>query len=144
MIYQYKMNEGFFYAMLTIVMIIFIVNLGNGYKYLLYFMMVLVVFEVILALLRFQIILHTNTLEYSVKLFKFVLYKKQLNSNEIVLIKFKRAGWASKTAIIKPNEGKSIRLSNFKPTTLYKELIDFAEFNNIEFSRSKDYNLLKD
>lgn len=135
MIYQYKSNVGFFLAMLTIINIFLLISIDIGsYSYYpLYILIGLVVYQILLALVRFNFILDADTIEYSIKLLNFVLYKKRFTSNEIESIKIKRTGLKTKTAVIKPKEGISIRLTGFQPSSLYKELINFAEKNRIEY-----------
>ena len=76
---------------------------------------------------------------YQVLFFNVPLYKKSIYPNQIRQIKFKRVSWYSKGAIIQVKKGINIRIVNFVPNDVFKDLIDYANKNDISYSKTKDY-----
>lgn len=82
-------------------------------------------------------------LTYEIFVFRFRIYKRTLSSKQITQMKFKRVAWAKKGVVIKVRNGIGIRLFNFYPLTLYRELVQFALTHEIDVVKTKDYEILE-
>lgn len=100
------------------------------------------VFFIIIMFMHYKITISENAITYSILIFKKSLYTKHVTSDSIKRIVFKRANWATKFAHIKTINGFNIRLLAFKPDRIYDDLIDFCTRNQVEYVKTKDFELV--
>ena len=100
---------------------------------------------VILAFLfiQFQFEITEDCLTYQILFFRWPIYKTRISPNEIIQIRFKRVGWFTKGAIIRVHKGFNIRIVNFNPDNVFKDLLDFASRKGIPYFKAKDYRILE-
>ncbi|WP_010095128.1 hypothetical protein [Ornithinibacillus scapharcae] len=84
-----------------------------------------------------------GTLIFQVRVFNFMIYNKTVHAQHILTIKFKRAGWGKKCAIVKNQKGFNFRILNFNPETIYSDLDDFANEYQIPVIKTNDYKILE-
>ncbi|WP_100372296.1 hypothetical protein [Bacillus sp. FJAT-45037] len=114
------------------------------YSYMLWLLHYQIIFATILLLLTFikyEFKIDNGYLEYHIFFLTIPIYKKVLIPNEISQMNFKRIGW-EKCAIINVKSGFNIRVINFAPNSVFKDLIDFAHNNSIPISKTKDILIL--
>ena len=91
----------------------------------------------------YSLIIDDDYLTYTVSLLNISIYQKKIVPSNIKKIIFRRVGWKTKLAVIKLEKGLSIRVSLFTPMTIYKDLLDFCNKNNVEVEKTKDYLILE-
>ena len=104
-----------------------------------YFLIPFLLFILATVFMNFKFRIVEDSLTFKIFIFKFTVYKKDVNHRQIANIKFKRIGWGKKCAIVKNKKGFNFRITNFYPAEIYNDLIDFANEYNIPISRTKDY-----
>ena len=126
-----------------LLLMILVVSINDYSNWLLYFQIIFAL--VILGLLFITFIFEINEdyLEYRILFFNLPLYKTSIYPNQTIQIKFKRVNWYTKGAIIQVKKGFNIRIVNFSPSDVFKDLIDFANKNGISYSKTKDYLILE-
>lgn len=83
-----------------------------------------------------------DKISYAIQFFGLFLYKKQAPFSDIKKVIFKRAGWATKLAVIKTDKGFPIHVMLFKPEHVFEELTEFCNRNKVEYERTKDFDIL--
>ncbi|MFF3023952.1 hypothetical protein ACFVRR_15060 [Gottfriedia sp. NPDC057948] len=99
-------------------------------------------FIFILILINFEFQIEEGGLTYLVSFLSMPIYKKVVYTNQIVQMKFSRFGWVRKGVIVKLNKGMNIRITNFTPETIYKDLEVFAVTNDISIVKTNDYKII--
>jgi hypothetical protein len=102
-----------------------------------------ILFILVVIFLNFNLRIEKDTLTYEIFLFSIRIYKKEVDYKQIDQIKFKRVGWATKSAVVKNKQGFHFRITNFKPEEVYDDLIDYAEGFDIPLTKTKDYQILE-
>ena len=74
---------------------------------------------------------------------RFPIYKKKVSPSQIKKVVFKRVNWQTKLAVIKLHKGISIRISLFKPDSVFNDLLTFCEKHTIHYEKTRDYNILE-
>ena len=97
----------------------------------------------LLIFIKYTFTLHNQTLSYTIQLFGLPIFSKKLVPSDVKKIIFKRISWSSKPATIKLYKGFSIRVSSFKPESVYEDLITFCEENAINYEKTKDYKIIE-
>ncbi|MGN8646656.1 hypothetical protein ACTNEO_10755 [Gracilibacillus sp. HCP3S3_G5_1] len=110
---------------------------------LLLFLLYLLVVIVFASSIRFKFKIHVNHLVYQVLLFKKSIIKKKMAPDQVEQMKFIRAGWAKKAAIIKLEKGMDIRLAVIYLEEAYEHLLEFAEKHDISIVKTNDYLTLE-
>ncbi|MBT2681542.1 hypothetical protein J7E38_21470 [Bacillus sp. ISL-35] len=98
---------------------------------------------VVITLHQVQLTISEKQLDYKIKFFKFMLYRKILMPEKIKKIKFGRIGWTTKNAVIKVNGGFNIGVAHFYSEQLIADLEEFALANHIEIQKTRDFLLLE-
>ncbi len=96
----------------------------------------------IIVFTHYKLTISENVITYSILIFKKSLYTKRVTSDSIKKVVFKRANWATKFAHIKTINGFNIRLLAFKPDRIYDDIIDFCTRNQVEYVKTKDFELV--
>lgn len=141
MIYKATSQKQLFVYLLGFDLILFFLSLGNPI-----FMTLVVLLAlscVLLLFVKYEIEINEHTLQYRIKLLNFLMYEKQVNAQDVQKIHFKRTGWTTPLAIVKLHKGWNIRIMLFSPLEVFHQMNMYAERNNIEMSRTKDYKILE-
>lgn len=110
----------------------------------LYYLLILFsIFILATFFVNYEFKIGEGSLTYRILIFKFTVYKKIVNYEQIDSIKFKRTDFGEKCAIVKHNRGLNFRIFKFYPDKIYDDLIDFADEFNIPISKTKDYLILE-
>ncbi len=108
------------------------------------FLRIILIAIIFLSLyIKFKFVIADGCLSFEVLIFSLHLYKKEVQPNQIVSMRFKRVGWARKCVIIKITKGFNLRIVHFYPKEIYNDLIDFANQYDIPISKTKDYVILE-
>lgn len=83
-----------------------------------------------------------SNIVYRVELWSAPLYYKTVYIEEIHRIEFKRSNWASKVAVVRVKKGIDLRFALFADG-LFGDLSQFAERNDLELRKSKDYRTIE-
>ena len=98
---------------------------------------------ILLAFITYSFWITKSDLAYEMRIFGIKIYTKNIAITNIKKIVFKRSGPQAKSAIIQLNKGLSIRVSLFKPTTVYQDLILFCEENTVCYELSKSAKFVR-
>lgn len=109
----------------------------------LYFLIPAAIAILATAFMDFKFKIMDGRLTFQIRVFSLSLYKKVVSHNQVNSMKFKRVGWAKKCVVVKNDKGFNFRIINFRPDTLYDDLIDFANEYDIHISKTKDYMILE-
>jgi len=93
--------------------------------------------------IQFRIKIDDGFLAYQILFLTIPIYKRVVYPNQIIQMKFKRVGWATKGVVIQVNKGFNIRVVNFVPNNVYINLINFANKYGIPISKTRDYLILE-
>ena len=93
--------------------------------------------------IRYTLQIDEQCITYTVTLYKFVLYKRVILPKDIARVQFQRIGWEQKHAKIRLTSGLPLRITLFRPMTVYAHIRDFCEQHDITYSETKDYQLLQ-
>ncbi|MFC2946969.1 hypothetical protein [Virgibacillus sediminis] len=93
--------------------------------------------------LKWQIRMEDEAFHVRVLLFGQRVYRKIYRPDEVVAVKFLRIGWAKKAARIKLKQGLPIRIENFRPSGIFRELADYAARHGIAVHKTRDYSVLE-
>lgn len=93
--------------------------------------------------IRYTLQIDEQNITYTVMLYKLLLYKRVLLPKDIARVQFQRIGWAQKHAKIRLTSGLPLRVTFFRPTTVYAHIRDFCEQHDITYSETKDYQILQ-
>ncbi|MFF5994668.1 hypothetical protein AAGS61_07890 [Lysinibacillus sp. KU-BSD001] len=95
------------------------------------------------AFIKYTLIIHENHIVYTIHFLGIPIYKKQVTQSDIKKITFKRANWQSKMAVIKMQSGFPIRVTLFKPESIFRDLMAFCDRNNVKYEKTKDYKIIE-
>ena len=80
---------------------------------------------------------------YTTFLARFPIYKKKVAPSQIKKVVFKRVNWKTKLAVIKLHTGIPIRITLFKPDSVFNDLLTFCEKHTIQYEKTRDYKILE-
>ncbi|UOQ84710.1 hypothetical protein [Gracilibacillus salinarum] len=123
--------------------LMFFLILMNDHVILDYFIIILFLFSLLSFFLKYTLSIDEDALLYKIHIFTIPIYKKVMQSNQIVSMKCKRVGWAKKCVVVQTNKGLNVRIINFYPMEIYKDLINYADQRDIPVLKSKDYLILE-
>ncbi|MBM7699409.1 hypothetical protein [Kurthia huakuii] len=98
---------------------------------------------ILMSFISYSFWIKKSGIAYEMRIFSIKIYAKNIEITDIEKIIFKRSGWKAKSAIIQLNKGPSIRVSLFKPTTVYQDLILFCEENTVRYELSESYKFVR-
>ena len=107
------------------------------------FTIVLLLCIACLFFIKYSLKIEEDHLTYTISLLNRTIYQKNSFPSNIKRITFKRIGWKTKLAVIKLEKGLPIRVSLFTPTTIFDDLMNYCNENNIEVVKTKDYLILE-
>ena len=100
-------------------------------------------FQLITLFIKYSFIIEEDQVIYTMFFARFPIYKKKVSPSQIKKVVFKRVNWQTKLAVIKLHKGISIRISLFKPDSVFNDLLTFCEKHTIHYEKTKDYKLLE-
>ncbi|MCG1020988.1 hypothetical protein [Sutcliffiella horikoshii] len=89
--------------------------------------------------IRYQVKVNDSSIHYQVMFLHIVLITNEIACTDIRKIVFKQIGRSSKGAYIFTNKFFPVRLVNFKPDSLYKELHVFGKSNLLTMVMKDDF-----
>lgn len=141
MTYTAKIQK--YVILIFLILVVWTLINSSDYSGMYYFLIPYLIFILAAIFMNFKLTIQEESLSFEILLFKFTVYKKEVNHKQIERMKLKRVGWARKCAIVKNKRGFDFRISNFYPSEVYNDLIDFADEHNIAISKTKDYLILE-
>mgnify|MGYP003455611936 CR=1 FL=1 len=97
----------------------------------------------IIALLRYDVIMEDTKIRVVTSLFSFQLTDRTYYARNMRKIIFKRLGWQAQKAIIHMDYGITLRLPHYLPPEAYEVLDNFASSNTIQTNKTKDYKIIE-
>lgn len=98
---------------------------------------------VLMLFVKYEFEINEQTLLYRIQLFNYTIYVKRANAKDVQMIHFKRVSWNTRIAIVKLFKGWNMRIALFSSVDIFIELERYAERNNIEIKKTKDYKILE-
>lgn len=108
-----------------------------------WFFLIMLTLILLTAFIKYTLAINEHTIVYTINLFGIKIYSKQVGYSDIKKVVFKRANWRSKLAVIKTYKGFSIRVTLFKPDSIYSDLLTFCERNTVNYEKTKDYMIIE-
>ena len=100
-------------------------------------------FQFLALFINYSFSIEEDQVIYTTFFARFPIYKKKVSPSHIKKVVFKRGNWQTKLAVIKLHKGISIRISLFKPDSVFNDLLTFCEKHTIHYEKTKDYKLLE-
>lgn len=97
----------------------------------------------IIAMLRYDVTIEDTKIRVVTSLFTFQLTDKTYYARNMKKIKFKRVAWKSQRAIIQMGYAITFCLPHYSPAEAYEVLEQFADANNIQVIKTKDYKIIE-
>ena len=141
MVYTAKNQKEVLWSLLLLSILIISINDFSRWSLFITFIFSIVILGLFFIKYKFEI--NEDYLTYQILFFRLPFYKKSIPPNEIIQIRFTRVGWSTKGAIIRVHKGFNIRIVNFVPDNVFKDLLDFASRNGIPHCKTKDYCILE-
>ena len=101
------------------------------------------VFNLTVLCIKYSFTIEENKVIYTTFFARFPIYQKKASPSQIKKVVFKRFNWKTKLAVIKLHKGISIRVTLFKPDSVFNELITFCEEHAIQYEKTRDYKILE-
>ncbi|WP_112180453.1 hypothetical protein [Paraliobacillus zengyii] len=115
----------------------------TDYPAMYYFLVPFSIFILATVFIKFRFKIVEDSLNFKILLFKFIVYKRNVDHKQIDSMKFKRSGWGKRCVIVKNHKGFNFKIFNFYPIKVYSDLIDFANAYSIPITKTKDYVTLE-
>lgn len=96
----------------------------------------LVFLLLLLVFFRYTLRIENGLIAYQVLFFTLVIWKKELNPQQIMHLTFKRVGWSNQCVVIQSKQMINLRIINFTPENVYQELALYAHRNGIPINKS--------
>ena len=141
LVYTAKNQKEVLWSLLLL--FILVISINDFSKWLLFFALIYSIVILAFLFIKYQFEINEDYLSYQILLFRLPIYKTRIPPNEIIQIRFKRVGWSAKGAIIRVHKGFNIRIVNFIPNHVFKDLLDFAFRNDVPYFKTKDYCILE-
>ena len=122
-----------------------LILLIQGWEYIGFriFWLFMLVFHLIALCIKYSFSIEEDKVIYTTFLARFPIYKKKVAPSQIKKVVFKRFNWKTKLAVIKLHKGIPIRITLFKPDSVFNELITFCEKHTIQYEKTRDYKILE-
>ncbi len=108
-----------------------------------YLQLSLVFLMLLLVFIHFTLRIDEGLITYQVLFLSLVIWKKELNPQQMKQLTFKRVGWSTQCALIQTKHILNLRIIHFTPEDVFQELALFNQRNSIPINKSKDYSLLE-
>ena len=107
------------------------------------FWLFVLAFQLLSLFINYSFSIEEDKVIYTTFLARFPIYKKKVAPSHIKKVIFKRVNWNTKLAVIKLHKGMPIRITLFKPDSVFNELITFCEKHTIQYEKTRDYKILE-
>ena len=107
------------------------------------FCLFILTFQLITLCINYSFSIEEDKVIYTTFLARFPIYKKKVAPSHIKKVVFKRVNWQTKLAVIKLHKGIPIRITLFKPDSVFNELITFCEKHTVQYEKTRDYKILE-
>ena len=107
------------------------------------FWLFVLAFQLLALFINYSFSIEEDKVIYTMFLAHFPIYKKKVAPSHIKKVVFKRVNWKTKLAVIKLHKGMPIRITLFKPDSVFNELITFCEKHTIQYEKTRDYKILE-
>ena len=101
------------------------------------------VFQLTVLCIKYSFSIEKDKVIYTMFFLSYPIYQKKVSPSQIKKVIFKRVNWKTKLAVIKLHKGISIRITLFKPDSIFNELMTFCEKNDIQYEKTRDYKILE-
>ncbi|MGG3941099.1 hypothetical protein ABEV54_06520 [Peribacillus psychrosaccharolyticus] len=108
-----------------------------------YLQLSLVFLTLLLVFIHFTLRIDEGLITYQVLFLSLVIWKKELNPQQMKQLTFKRVGWSTQCAVIQTKHILNLQIIHFTPEDVFQELALFNQRNGIPINKSKDYSLLE-
>ena len=98
-------------------------------------------FHLLALCINYSFSIEEDKVIYTMFFARFPIFKNKVAPSHIKKVVFKRVNWNTKLAVIKLHKGISIRISLFKPDSVFNELITFCEKHTIQYEKTQDYKI---
>ena len=122
---------------------LFLLIQGWDYIWLRTLFLFILVFYLTILCINYSLIIKDNQIIYTVFFLSYLLYEKQVAPSHIQKVVFKRTGWKTKLAVIQLHKGFSVRVSLFKPSSVFNDLMTFCETHRIQYEKTRDYKIIE-
>ena len=103
----------------------------------------MLVFHLTILCINYSFIIQDNKVIYTIFFLSYPLYEKQVAPSHIKKVLFKRVNWKAKLAVIQLHKGFSVRVSYFKPGSVFHDLMTFCDTHHIQYEKTHDYTILE-
>ncbi|WP_113928900.1 hypothetical protein [Bacillus sp. P14.5] len=93
--------------------------LNRDYPHMYYFLIPYFIFVLTANFSQFKLLIEKDTLSFQMIIFELNVYRKEIKSNQIAVMKFKRVGWGRKCVVAQTKKGLNLRLVNFYPEKIF-------------------------
>lgn len=100
-----------------------------------YLQLSLVFLLLLLVFIHYTLRIENGLIAYQVLFFTLVIWKKELNPQQIMHLTFKRVGWSTQCVVIQSKQMINLRINHFTPENVYHELVLFAQRNGIPINK---------
>ena len=140
---QYKATVPRKWFILLIFLTLLLLIQGWEYIGLLIFLLFVLAFQLIALCINYSFSIEEDKVIYTMFFARFPIFKNKVAPSHIKKVVFKRVNWNTKLAVIKLHKGISIRISLFKPDSVFNELITFCEKHTIQYEKTRDYKIIE-
>lgn len=105
--------------------------------------LVIMMMNLFALFIKLECVIEADYITFKIYLFQMKIYERHADKTSIKQVIFKRAGWKTKSAVIKMHQGYPIRLISFVPDTLSEELAAFCKANAVSYFKTKDFLILE-
>ena len=139
--YKATTQRGLFILFILLTLLFFIQ--GWEYIWLRILYLFVLIFQLIALFIKYSFTIEEAQVIYTIFFARFPIYKKKVSPSHIKKVVFKRVNWQTKLAVIKLHKGISIRISLFKPDSVFNDLLTFCEKHTIQYEKTRDYKILE-
>ncbi|MFS0673509.1 hypothetical protein [Ornithinibacillus sp. 179-J 7C1 HS] len=143
MTFTAKTQRGLLLFLFVMMLLLLAMTFSSGIIYYQIYLITIIVFILLCLFIQFKIKIIESSITFEIFLFRMRVYRKKLQPEQIIGIKFKRIGWNKKCVIVQSAEGFNLRIMNFHPETIYDEIFAYADKYGIAVVKTKDYLILE-
>lgn len=140
---EYTANTPREFFILLIFMTLLLLTQGWEYIWFRTLYLFVLVFQLAALFIKYSFSIEGDKVTYTIFFLRYSIYQKKVGPSHIKKVFFKRVNWKTKLAVIKLHKGISIRISLFKPDSVFNELMTFCEKNDIPYEKTRDYKILE-
>lgn len=140
---EYKANTQREFIILLIFLIPLLLIQGWENVWLRALCLFMLLFQLTALCIKYSFSIQGDKVIYTIFFLTYPIYQKKVDPSHIKKIIFKRVNWKTKLAVIKLQKGVSIRITLFKPDSVFNELMTFCKKNDIQYEKTRDYKILE-